>query len=774
MDRGSQGIGMRLNRLAVCLAGILAALNLPLCWAGGQDPKPESPAAQPDAAPAAPKWQGFQLQLIDEPLTQFVPKTARTADEWNRVTGLSYWMVGQFHENRSNLAQAYEAYQQGLAVQPNSLVLVRKLMALAFSLNKPEEGVKFAQRAVELDPTDSRLLRRLASVLATEDPEAAINMLEKASQALDERKEPALRVTIQQDLGQLYSTLGKTKEAADCYAVVFDALQNPEKYDLKPRMLRELESDPQLGFERLGEVFLQADRLDLATVAFEKAAATRKTSPGNLAFNIAQVLLKQNKPQEALDKLQTYFDAQRQTKGRAAYALLANILHKLNQSSDLIPRLEKLADKDSKNADLQFYLAEQYTAAGQLDKAETLFKETLKRDADPEGYRGLAMVYRQQKKTAELISTLGKAFAQQKDPKVIETELKTIVADPELLGEVIKTGLEQIQDETTQLEFPAIYVLARLAAVKPDYPAVTRFYLAGIQMVENRPAEPGLAFRLYDEAGDLLMLANQFAEAVVLYQAAFNDEKQADNKLNWVYHLSRALEFAGKTDEALKTIATAQQQLNTSHPILQFQEGWIYYHAGKYDEAITRFEKFVKEPNQNRALLRQARLSLSNVYVLKGDLAKGEGILEELYKEEPDDPGINNDLGYLYADQGKNLDQAEKMLQKALKAEPDNPAYLDSYAWVLYKQKKYAEAAKHLEKAVEKPSGTDATLWDHLGDIYEQLQQGDKAIAAWKKALAASTTDARPDQKLVTRIQEKLKARTGASGGVRPAQPNSP
>ncbi|MGV2338638.1 MAG UNVERIFIED_CONTAM: tetratricopeptide repeat protein [Planctomycetaceae bacterium] len=54
-------------------------------------------------------------------------------------------------------------------------------------------------------------------------------------------------------------------------------------------------------------------------------------------------------------------------------------------------------------------------------------------------------------------------------------------------------------------------------------------------------------------------------------------------------------------------------------------------------------------------------------------MAKGEAILEEVYQEDPNDPGVNNDLGYLYADQGKKLEQAEKMIRIAVEAEGDNP-----------------------------------------------------------------------------------------------------
>ena len=87
---------------------------------------------------------------------------------------------------------------------------------------------------------------------------------------------------------------------------------------------------------------------------------------------------------------------------------------------------------------------------------------------------------------------------------------------------------------------------------------------------------------------------------------------------------------------------------------------------------------------------------------------------------------MNNDLGYLYAEQGKNLEKAESMIRKAVQEEPDKPAYLDSLGWVLFKRGK-AEggpgAAPEGRRAAEgrgEEGGAppDATIREHLGDVY--------------------------------------------------------
>jgi predicted negative regulator of RcsB-dependent stress response len=60
-------------------------------------------------------------------------------------------------------------------------------------------------------------------------------------------------------------------------------------------------------------------------------------------------------------------------------------------------------------------------------------------------------------------------------------------------------------------------------------------------------------------------------------------------------------------------------------------------------------------------------------------------------------------------------------------------------------------------KAIEHSEEPDATIYDHLGDIYATLKQEDKARQAWEKALAIEPNE---------QIRKKLGSLT-ASGGPR-------
>jgi tetratricopeptide (TPR) repeat protein len=61
---------------------------------------------------------------------------------------------------------------------------------------------------------------------------------------------------------------------------------------------------------------------------------------------------------------------------------------------------------------------------------------------------------------------------------------------------------------------------------------------------------------------------------------------------------------------------------------------------------------------------------------------------------------------------------------------------------VLFKLNQPQEALSHALKAAELTEEPDATVFDHIGDIYAALKQLDKAREYWRKALALEPSDA--------------------------------
>jgi len=708
------------------------------------------------------KVPSLQIQPWDDIIVPLQPRTPRTVSDKARVEALAWYGTGRLLEDRNDFAGAYSAYQKAEQLDPDSIKILHSLIPLAFSLNHTEDGLKYALRAVQLNPNDYQLLRRLGTHLRnTGDTEGALRLFEQAAKAPDLKKESALYVTLMRDLGVLYRATDRKAEAADCFEVVFDALQNHQKYKLDRRTRRELEVDPELDYELLGQSFLDAERPQLALKAFQLAAEGRRGKAGNLSYNLAQVYLQTSEAEKALAELQKYLDAQRQSKGRAAYELLGRILEKLGKQDEIISRLEELASKDPRNSTLQYYLADQYAAAGKLEEAEKLYQETLQADAELVGYLGLASVYRQQKKAPELLQALAKGMVRGKGLEAIEPALEKIAQDPELLTALFEAGRKQAQSDPPTLDFESSYLLAKLAVEGKQDKAAEEFYRIALTRDKTKAAA------IYEELGQHLISMKRYLDAAKVFQEAADNPALSQNRPSFLFLLSHACEMGGETKQALEAIEAARQVV-PNNPLLQYQEAWIYSHSGQYDKAIERFEKLIATYPESTSIVRRSQFSLSNIYVQQGNMEKGEAILEEVLKEDPNDPSVNNDLGYLWADQGKNLEQAEQMIRKALKAEPENVAYLDSMGWVLFKRGKAEEALTYLEKAVASADGADATIWDHLGDVYEKLDQLSKAVEAWEKALAEARSSAKPDEELIQKIQEKLK-KHAASAGKAPA-----
>jgi Flp pilus assembly protein TadD len=142
----------------------------------------------------------------------------------------------------------------------------------------------------------------------------------------------------------------------------------------------------------------------------------------------------------------------------------------------------------------------------------------------------------------------------------------------------------------------------------------------------------------------------------------------------------------------------------------------------------------------------EIRYLLSNVYNAWKKLPECEQQLTSILRADPDNATANNDLGYIWADHNKNLDEAEAMIRKALDLDreqrkragldvEDNAAYVDSLGWVLFRRGKIEDALRELERAAKLPEGDDPVIWDHLGDVYRHLMRMDEARTAWRRAV---------------------------------------
>lgn len=110
-----------------------------------------------------------------------------------------------------------------------------------------------------------------------------------------------------------------------------------------------------------------------------------------------------------------------------------------------------------------------------------------------------------------------------------------------------------------------------------------------------------------------------------------------------------------------------------------------------------------------------------------------------------------NYLGYMWIDQGRNLEKAGQLVRRANELEPNNAAFIDSLGWLHFKKGDFKAALSELLRArdiLKELQPEDAEIVDHIAQTYDKLGEKDKALEHWKKAQELD-----PDNE---RIKERL------------------
>jgi Flp pilus assembly protein TadD len=96
-------------------------------------------------------------------------------------------------------------------------------------------------------------------------------------------------------------------------------------------------------------------------------------------------------------------------------------------------------------------------------------------------------------------------------------------------------------------------------------------------------------------------------------------------------------------------------------------------------------------------------------------------------------------VAYLMVQDNEKADKALEYANKAVQLSPDNPEVIDTYAYVLYYNSRFDEAAERARAALQLYEAQEATVpaevYQHLGMIMDALGNKDEALAAYQKAL---------------------------------------
>jgi tetratricopeptide (TPR) repeat protein len=210
------------------------------------------------------------------------------------------------------------------------------------------------------------------------------------------------------------------------------------------------------------------------------------------------------------------------------------------------------------------------------------------------------------------------------------------------------------------------------------------------------------------------------------------------------YHVWELLLISNLTmldSSGLLKDAEAALERFPEQPLVYYMLGTAYHLQKDYIMAMQYLEQAATLSFSNRHLLAQIYGDLGNVYHFLGNHRRSDENFIKALEIEPDNDMFLNNFAYFLSLRRENLDEAERMARFVVQRNPTNPTYLDTFAWVLYKQGKYTEAKTVMELALLHGGNEEAVLLEHFGDILWKLGEKERALEYWKKAEVLESSD---------------------------------
>ena len=252
-----------------------------------------------------------------------------------------------------------------------------------------------------------------------------------------------------------------------------------------------------------------------------------------------------------------------------------------------------------------------------------------------------------------------------------------------------------------------------------------------------------------------LLLAQQLSDFGQFDEAIIHlDRIAVDGLFGQPAQLLKAsiFESLGNTERSI-SILKAAVTADRDNAYLYQRIGDSYRRARNFTQSRDSYMKALALGNDTGVLHRNLGMALEQ---LGEDLA-AEGHLLRALELNPSDAYALNYLGYWWADEGRNLEQAIRLIERAVEERPGSGFFVDSLGWVHFKLGDPQKAVGYLERATElEPS--DPEITGHLGDVYWVLGRYDEARFKWRLALSLSA-DEEERAMLSARLKDGLAAK---------------
>jgi putative PEP-CTERM system TPR-repeat lipoprotein len=678
---------------------------------------------------------------------------------------------------KHNLPDSRKSFEEALKIAPNDTRALIGLATVVEALEGAEAALAVADRAVSVAPNDASVhaargtllmqLRRLSD---------ASLAFAKAVELTDPAHKTELAAALA-GLAQAQLAQGQIVEALDSTARMQKlapnlpltrymrayALAQDGKLDEAQELLTQ--NLAQAGDMRsrmlLGAVNLMQGRLAQAEMHLSSVVAS---APNNTEARqmLAQVRLRQSKPEEALEVLLPALGGDSAANaGMLALAGQASLA--AGKTKEGVALLKRNAEAHPQNEQAQLDLAAGYLAAGQADQALAALGGSAEKTQSPSNTpESLGQSARR-----EYLSVL--ALLQKGDPAgAIDSAVKAANRQPEnpalqaLAAAVLMRQQQYAQarpfaDAVVRLrpDDAASYTnLGRLELQQRNVDAARRNFQTALQK------KPGDALATTSLA--LIEMSAQRTDAAlaVLSESRKQDPKNIEPRVLE----TQILLLTGKVDDAEK-LARDSLQLEPTDASLLAALGRVLSTKGQHSQALEVFERAVQKQPKNTAL--RFQLAIAQRMAGRNDDAR-QSLREVLTMDEHHIPALQMD-GMLAIANG-DLATATQRANVLLKAAPDQAATHELVGRLRSAQQRYAESADAFHKASELHPVSQYAIGEYEARLRGKLTAPEQPL---EKFLVDHPTDA-PTRIMLAQAQQSRGDREAAARSYEQVLSNQP
>ncbi len=622
--------------------------------------------------------------------------------------------LGHTTEVSDAMNAALKQFEAANSVKPNDPQLGLTLTSTLVALKRTDEAEKLGRQVIERNKNLAQMYDVLLGIYVRQ------NRLVDAEHILQEkvRNNPA-QENFRIQLASFYFTIQK----------------RPEMDKTLQDMIADSKDFP-FAHLAAGRVYARIGDFDRARREYEAGmAATPKEKPAYQRAMI-ELLTNEQKFQEATALANEVLKAD--PKDSIALELRSALgIHSGDpqQVSMAVKDLQTLVSKNTTNGVYRLQLGRALMAQDQLDQAKTHLEEALRIRPDLLGAKLLLSELLIKK--ADFTRALGLTDEiLSKNPRDMNARL---IRTSALLG------LGDRKRAKSELE-------AIVKAIPNSTDA--KFQLGFINYSEGNYKDALQIFRDLRDAGDSRGLTgiietdvaqHDFTGAAQLVDAELKkDPKRADLRMALASILARS----GQFDEAIRNF----QMLIAANPKSADYEVKLaetYRLKGDFNAAMDHFRKAsALAPTDVLPLSRTAML-LDGV----GRRQEAKPIYEQILRIEPDNVLALNNLAFIKAEEGVDLDQALSYAQRAKQRVPQNADISDTLGWI-YIKKNLSDDAVRIFRDLVKEKPANATYHYHLAMAL--FQKGDHPTARQECEAALKNSPSKDEQAKIKELMGKL------------------